>query len=436
MTVGMEEGNSLSRSPTPSAGVLANTESCVVTQQTVSITVSVPAEAVMHFSAERSHSICNLYADEAADVRWIKMPVVHAEPAAWRNAFQLGWTEKQYSRREKDKLPWSPVERILMTMKEKVGVSEYKLNNERILQLIAHIAPIVNSPLNASQPSAFTPISNQLTTEMFLPAISPSPPPNASLISKMCYDFTEQKRRRRAMLCNSLEEILSDDCDTALRNIATADDYSRLFQVQMVLMFEWAERLAEFRQLHDPMDKTKLLRAFALRYILLDNVFHTVEMGYTDRYVLVNNNYIIPGHPPPASSALLIDERRVYMLMFGCESQELISELIIPITEMRLTIGEMMALRCIMFWNPGDVGLTHNALTISQEASNVAVQELHKYFEVEDITNIENRIGNMLLLLPSFTKHVSILYETVKLIPTFGKMQEWDSFMDDLLRGV
>ncbi|PAV65467.1 hypothetical protein WR25_26927 [Diploscapter pachys] len=417
MTVGMEEGNSLSRSPTPPAGVLANTESCVVTQQTVSITVSVPAEAVMHFSAERSHSICNLYAEEAADVRWIKMPVAHAEPAAWRNALQLGWTRKQYSRREKDKLPWSPVERILMTMKEKVG---YRFQ----------------SPLNASQPSAFTPISNQLTTEMFLPAISPSPPPNASLISKMCYDFAEQKRRRRAMLCNSLEEILSDDCDTALRNIATADDYSRLFQVQMVLMFEWAERLPEFRQLHDPMDKTKLLRAFALRYILLDNVFHTVEMGYTDRYVLVNNNYIIPGHPPPASSALLIDERRVYMLMFGCESQELISELIIPITEMRLTIGEMMALRCIMFWNPGDVGLTQNALTISQEASNVAVQELHKYFEIEEITNIENRIGNMLLLLPSFTKHVSILYETVKLIPTFGKMQEWDSFMDDLLRGV
>ena len=49
------------------------------------------------------------------------MPVVHAEPAAWRNALQLGWTGKQYSRREKDKLPWSPVERILMTMKEKVG---------------------------------------------------------------------------------------------------------------------------------------------------------------------------------------------------------------------------------------------------------------------------------------------------------------------------
>lgn len=53
--------------------------------------------------------------------RWIKMPVVHAEPAAWRNASQLGWTGKQYSRREKDKLPWSPAERILMTVKEKVG---------------------------------------------------------------------------------------------------------------------------------------------------------------------------------------------------------------------------------------------------------------------------------------------------------------------------
>ncbi len=41
--------------------------------------------------------------------------------------------------------------------------------------------------------------------------------------------------------------------------------------------------------------QTRLLRAFALRYLLLDNLFYTIELGYYDRLVLVNNTFIIPG---------------------------------------------------------------------------------------------------------------------------------------------
>uniref|UniRef100_A0A1I7XFP5 NR LBD domain-containing protein n=1 Tax=Heterorhabditis bacteriophora TaxID=37862 RepID=A0A1I7XFP5_HETBA len=312
------------------------------------------------------------------------------------------------------------------------------------------VSPKLETDNLMSPSSAFTHVSGTPVSslgDMFMPALPPSPPPNCGLITRQCYDYSDQKRRRRAMLCRSLEEILANDCvrflhydflkseDTAVRSIATAEDYTNLFQVQMVLMFEWAEKLPEFSLLSDPMDKTKLLRSFALRYILLDNVFHTMEMGYTDRVVLVNNNYMKPYELPECHVNELADETMVKMFMFGHETKAMLDDLIIPMMHMRLTVGEMMTLRMIMFWNPGNVGLTPQGVEVARGASNNAVRELHVYFEGEGITDVEHRIGNLLLLLPSFTKHVQFLYETVKLIPNFGKMNEWDSFMDDLLNG-
>lgn len=66
----------------------------------------------------------------------------------------------------------------------------------------------------------------------------------------------------------------------------------------MVLMFEWAEKLDEFKAISSPHDKAKLLRIFSMKYLLLDNIFHTIELNYTDRMVLVNNTYIKHGTLP------------------------------------------------------------------------------------------------------------------------------------------
>ncbi|KAK6062108.1 hypothetical protein COOONC_00222 [Cooperia oncophora] len=96
------------------------------------------------------------------------------------------------------------------------------------------------------------------------------------------------------MLCRSLEDILMSDDDSSLRHVATPEDYTDMFHVQMVLMFEWAEKLPEFCLLPDPLDKAKLLRAFSLHYLLLDNVFYTMELGFEDRIVFVNNNFVKP----------------------------------------------------------------------------------------------------------------------------------------------
>lgn len=56
------------------------------------------------------------------------------------------------------------------------------------------------------------------------------------------------------MLCGSLEEILSEQ-EMTLRHPATSEDFTTIFQAQMVLMFEWVEKLPEFRMLCDHNDK-------------------------------------------------------------------------------------------------------------------------------------------------------------------------------------
>ncbi|CAI4230997.1 unnamed protein product [Auanema sp. JU1783] len=277
--------------------------------------------------------------------------------------------------------------------------------------------------------------SSRKFSSMFVPALPPSPPPNSGVISRLCYDFSEQKKRRRYLLCGSLVEILNESTDNTLKGPACGDDYIKLFQVQMVLMFEWVEKLDEFRRLMDSSDKTKLLRAFALRYLLLDNLFHTLELGYSDRVILVNNSFIKPGDYPSFDPNETADATQVKLLMYGNESSQLINDLLLPLHNLKISVGELMCLRIIMLWNSGPIGLSPHGCSVAHEASNAVIKELHNYYELEGVRDIQQRIGNILILLPIITKHVQLLYNTVKLIPCFGQMNEWDSFMDDLLKG-
>ncbi|PIO71426.1 hypothetical protein TELCIR_06678 [Teladorsagia circumcincta] len=127
----------------------------------------------------------------------------------------------------------------------KVGSLSPKLEND-----VGNYAPCSCTTFN----NAFA-TSSYSAENSFLPITPPSPLPDMGLIARQCYEYEDQKKRRRAMLCRSLEEILINDCDLGLRQIATPEDYTDLFQVQMVLMFEWAEKLPEFCLLLDPVDK-------------------------------------------------------------------------------------------------------------------------------------------------------------------------------------
>ncbi|MFH4982205.1 hypothetical protein AB6A40_008914 [Gnathostoma spinigerum] len=256
-------------------------------------------------------------------------------------------------------------------------------------------------------------------------------PSSVGLIAMLTEDYKEQRKRRRNLLCNTIEEILCDDFDVRLKSPATSADYVAIFKVQMVLMFEWANKLNEFRSISSAVDRAKLLRAFALRYMLLDNVFHTVECGLHDKFVLINNTFITPGVIPPFVP-IEGDSGVSNLLMYGENSVRLIEELTSPMIEMHLTIGEMMALRLIIFWNPGSIGLSVETSAIVQAASDRAVRELHRWYDEENVEEIDTRLGNVLLLLPSLAKHTQHLYDTVKMIPSFGVMEEWDSSMNEI----
>jgi hypothetical protein len=286
------------------------------------------------------------------------------------------------------------------------------------------------SQINSSNAISFTYVSNGMP---YSPRLLCSPS-SSNFLSRMVDDYYDQRRRRRSMLCSTLEEILSDDFETRLRGPAKPEDYNAIYRVQMTLMFEWAEKLDEFKLIINPHDKARLLRAFSLKYVLLDNAFHTIELNYADRLVLVNNSYIRAGSFPDITGNEPIAYQRALAMMYGENATQLIEELIQPMVEMNITYGEILALRLIIFWNPGSIGLNAQTTEIIHKASERTIKELQNWFEENKVTEVKTRLGNVLLLLSPIAKHTQFFTELASLIPDFGAMPEWNSFMSDLLR--
>jgi hypothetical protein len=67
--------------------------------------------------------------------------------------------------------------------------------------------------------------------------------------------------------------------------------------------------------------------------------------------------------------------------------------------EMNITFGEILALRLIIFWNPGSVGLSGETMEVIHRASERAIKELHNWFDENKVTEVKTRLGNLLLLL-------------------------------------
>lgn len=84
-------------------------------------------------------------------------------------------------------------------------------------------------------------------------------------------------------------------------------------------MFEWVEKLDDFRSIKNINDKVfflfyyfiliiiiffqkQLLRSFSLKFILLDIIIYTLEMGQLDRLILNNNSFIQFNQKPQSSN--------------------------------------------------------------------------------------------------------------------------------------
>lgn len=112
----------------------------------------------------------------------------------------------------------------------------------------------------------------------------------------------------------------------------------------------------------------------------------------------------------------------------------MIDDLVRPMLEMGITYGEVLALRLIIFWNPGSIGLSPETSLIVQRASEKAIKELHNWFDAAKIEKVQTRLGSVLLLLSPISCYTQFLRELVNLIPGFGAMPEWDVFLSDLLK--
>lgn len=85
--------------------------------------------------------------------------------------------------------------------------------------------------------------------------------------------------------------------------------------------------------------------------------------------------------------------------MYGEHSASVVEELIRPMVEMNITFGEILALRLIIFWNPGSIGLSSTTAEVIHRASERAIKELNGWFDENKMTEIKTRLGNVLLLL-------------------------------------
>lgn len=92
-----------------------------------------------------------------------------------------------------------------------------------------------------------------------------------------------------------------------------------------------------------------------------------------------------------------------FFRMFGEKMKSLITDLVLPISNRNMLYGEIMTIRRLMFWNPGNIQMSEMARALASEACNVAMKELQQYLIAEGVDDIETRIQFLILLIPAFT---------------------------------
>ncbi|CAJ0945075.1 unnamed protein product, partial [Mesorhabditis belari] len=283
-----------------------------------------------------------------------------------------------------------------------------------------------------SEPS-FSAATNEInsTVDMILPEVPPSPPPNASRLVRSVFDFAEQRKRRQAIMCTTLEQVLSPEQNT-LRGIASPDDLSSIFRAQIVLCFEWANKQTEFKLL-DRADKLRLLRSHIFEYILLDDVFHTVQLGVTDRLVLVNNTFLAPRSFYMGSDAQKFGAD-VIQSMAGEWVGNIIQHCVVPWFNMKVSEIEMLTVRLYAFYNQAERLMFPESQQIARDALNTAIKEYMSYYVDEcggTREDCSTRLRMLFEILPRIREGVNYLYQTVRNIPNFGLLDHWERHLNE-----
>ncbi|KAF7637206.1 hypothetical protein Mgra_00003382 [Meloidogyne graminicola] len=271
----------------------------------------------------------------------------------------------------------------------------------------------------------------------------PNSPQVTHTIDRLIEWYFCQRYRRSSMLCQTVEQILCNnftqqkvDC-LGQQKAATPDDLCQASytEVQMVLLFEWIEQLDEFETLAHSLDKIRLLRTFASKYLLLDILIYTLEQGFTDCILLPNGSYIYQQNLMNsfASGEEEIKRNKALEMMFSEPFLSIIEELIQTFADFGLTFGEFISLRLLLFW---DIYENYNVsptnAQIIENASKRALNDLQSWYELHSLDIRGDRMDNLLSFLPVIKKFSKDLSTITSLIPEFNTMYEWQ-FIADLL---
>uniref|UniRef100_A0A0N5B6A3 Transcription factor HNF-4 homolog n=1 Tax=Strongyloides papillosus TaxID=174720 RepID=A0A0N5B6A3_STREA len=243
--------------------------------------------------------------------------------------------------------------------------------------------------------------------------------------------YPEDCERRRILCCDTVEEMLLPN--NYLPQPCFINDIISTYKIEMSLMFEWMTNVPGFSNIPSPKDKAKLIKEFSSKFYLLNILGNTIDLGLDDKVMLVNNRYILPQICPIIDSQNMINNQLVNIL-YGKTCLDILVELIEPMKDMNIEIFEIIALRIIMFWNPGNIGLSKDCISYCQIYSESFIKHLDRWYELKgkDGSEISLRVAKIILLIPGIVK----ISHTLKgILETLGN-DHLVSFGDDSLKKI
>ncbi|CEF63691.1 Transcription factor HNF-4 homolog [Strongyloides ratti] len=227
--------------------------------------------------------------------------------------------------------------------------------------------------------------------------------------------YSEDCQRRRILCCDTIEEMLLPN--NYLPQPCFINDITATFKIEMSLMFQWISNVPGFSNISSPKDKARLIKEFSSKFYILNILANTIDLGLIDKIMLVNNRYILPQICPISDSQNMFHNQLVNIL-YGKTCLNILEELVKPMKEMNIEIFEIIALRIIMFWNPGSIGLSKE----------------NRWYELKgkESSEITLRVSKIILLIPDIVKIARTLNEILETLDNDYLI----SFGDDSLKKI
>ncbi|CAJ0936485.1 unnamed protein product, partial [Mesorhabditis belari] len=224
------------------------------------------------------------------------------------------------------------------------------------------------------------------------------------------------------------EKSHKEDDDIGRRIILARDVYI-ITQFDMQAMIQWANSLPVFVNLA-LKEKEALIKRFAMPY-------HILELGYYTATTDVMNAWLYPnGSCMPRNVAALANQdeipedrkwrqEKLYKQMTEC----CIDEVCDPLRKLQLLPAELVTLKIIMLLQCGTTqnedqsDLCDESRKRCAHFKNQVIASLFKYYESVNMTNHEERFGNVVLMISGISSAAAAMLESYQVMRLFNIVQ-------------